>query len=198
MINDILELLTENIHWIVFISIAIDSIPIAGMIMPEELVLSLAGFLVAQEGLSLTPLILIGSLTLIAGQVLLFFVSQKYGGVLLDILRIKPRQRAILERYINQNNVVVNIVMRLPSTMRAIIAILSGLGKQPIGRFLIYESIISTLRVSGYLILGYLIGGNVMDLESLLGQIMTLVMASVGVSILLSVFTSRELFKGED
>lgn len=192
-----MQLILDHGYLIIFLAVLIDTFPGGGFLIPEEMIIALAGFYAAQGKLNVAIVYLLASVGLFTGQILLFFLSKKHGQKLLKMLRMDDRKQQILHKYLIQNGWWVNIAFRLTSTMRSAVAVISALGNYKFSTFLKYELALALLKPLIYLGIGYFIGQTVEQVQSIVGQVVLFFLIFGIGSGIVSVIISRKIFRDD-
>jgi membrane protein DedA with SNARE-associated domain len=185
----------QHSYLIVFLAVFIDSLPLGGLLVPEEIVMALGGFLASQTNISLVYLCIASSSGLLIGQIALYILGNKYGKALLNFMRISGKKQDKLKDYLDRNSFIVNIMLRFSSTLRSVVAISTGMNNYSFKRFISIEIFFSILRGTGYVLVGYIIGGSIDIIDSFVSQLGVFLLIIVVISLTISLYTSRELFK---
>lgn len=196
MVERILELFDTYGYLIILLANFIDSLPFGGLIIPEEVVMAIVGFSANQGHSSILLLILFGTIGTLAGQIIVYFVSHKYGERLLQWMQVTKKRRGKLKKYIESQN-VLGILIRTSSTFRAILGILSGMNRVDFKRFFMIELIISSAKSAVFVLLGYYFGRGSAELEILLTRLSLLLLISSGISFGIWLYLSKAVFRDE-
>jgi membrane protein DedA with SNARE-associated domain len=195
MIDTLYNLLKENLYLILSTTLILDSIPGVGFIIPDEVVMALVGFTLSELGLPLLPSVLVAGVSLVAGQLLMYSVGKRYNKKALKLAKANPETYKRVEKYMKKNDLLMNITLRLTSTIRSIFALLSGVRNYPIGKFLLFEILISFIKGGIYIEMGYLLAKNLTDVDDLTSRLGVIVGVVVASSMFISFMTSREVFR---
>jgi membrane protein DedA with SNARE-associated domain len=194
--NDIYQSLTENLYLFLALVIIIDALPIAGMIIPDEIAIAFAGFIIAQNSGSMIFAITLSVSLLLLTQLIMYWLGAKYSNHTINWLNKKsPKLVIAVEKYLNSNDLLVNILLRFTSSIRAVYAFISGIRKYDINKFVAYEIFVSTLKSILYLSIGYFIAQSVEEVESLTQQVGYMIAAIVVIAIGISIYSTWRIMR---
>lgn len=182
-------------YLLIFLAVLIDTFPGGGFLIPEEMVMAVAGFYAAQGNFKVFTIYLIAVFALFIGQILLFNLSKKYGKSLLKLVRLDERKQKILHKYLQHNGWWVNVAFRFTSTMRSAMAIISALGNYPFSRFIKYEIGLALLKPLVFIVIGYFVGQTIEEVESIVSQVVIFFLVLGIASGLISLLISRKIFR---
>lgn len=136
--------------------------------IPSELILPLAGYLVAQGRMTLVGAVLAGTAGSMLGALLLYGLGRRYGEERLKRfaerhgrwLTLTPRDIDRVSRWFARHGSWAVFVCRLIPGLRSLISIPAGIHRMSLTKFLI-ASVLGTLLWTGLLVwLGQLLGEN--------------------------------------
>jgi membrane protein DedA with SNARE-associated domain len=143
----------------IFLLMALESMIVP---IPEELVLPLAGFIVAQGKFNLILVIMFSTLGSLTGSLLSYYVGERWGikvvqsygkYFLVDADDLKKSQR-----WFSKRGELVLFISRLVPVARHVISLAAGIGKMNIKKFLLYTFLGAILWNSFLVYLGYVLG----------------------------------------
>ncbi len=163
--------------------------------IPSELVMPFAGFLVAQERLSLAGILIAGTLGSMLGAMVLYYLGcwldepviralvRRYGRFLLLEERDLDRAMAFFARY----GQIVVFFGRLVPVVRSLISIPAGMNRMSLGAFLV-STTLGTVLWNGLLaVIGLVLGENwqtVLDLVRQYEKMTLLVLGGLALAFL--------------
>ena len=163
-----------------------------------ELVMPLAGFLVAQGELSFTGVLLAGTFGAVAGQLGIYGAARavgerrirgflrRYGRFLLVSERDLGRTLRLFDRFEN----TALVFSRVIPTVRSLISVPAGVKPMPILRFSFFTALGTALWNAALLYAGTLLGKNWRVLAELLGTYEIVVLVALGLGVA-ALFTLR-------
>lgn len=133
-------------------------------VIPSELVLSYAGYLVSQGHLSVFGAILFGTIGCVLQQLILYYLSRyggrpflnKYGKYLL----LKPKYIELTERWFQQYGPGMVFVARFLPVVRQAISIPAGLARMNLAQFILYTTLGTVPWAILFVYLGRALGAN--------------------------------------
>ncbi len=158
------------------------------VVAAPELVMPLAGFLVAQGELSFTGVLFAGTFGAMVGQVGIYGAARavgerrireglrRYGRFLLVSERDLGRALRLFDRFEN----TALVVSRIVPTVRSLISVPAGVKPMPVLRFTFFTALGTALWNAVLLYAGALLGKNWQVLAELLGTYETVVLILLG------------------
>jgi membrane protein DedA with SNARE-associated domain len=152
--------------------------------IPSELIMPLAGVLAAEGDLGLVGAIVAGTLGSLAGQSAWYGLGRRVG---------ERRLRALVERHgrwlavtpsdldrardwLTRHGALALLVGRLVPTVRTLISLPAGMAHVPVGQFLTYSLIGTTMWTAGLAVAGYLLQSRVSRIRDVLGPASTAIL----------------------
>lgn len=146
-----------------------------GLPLPASLLLLAAGAFAGQGEFSLPPLLLIGVVAAVAGDLAGYWLGRRGGVVAVERfgrrlgLTLATLERG--ERYLARwGGLAVFLTRFLLTPLGPVMNIVAGAGRYPLRRFLVYDVLGETVWVVGYLALGYLFSASWDLIATLLGN----------------------------
>lgn len=161
--------------------------------IPSELIMPAAGFAAARGELTLTGVIIAGGVGSVLGALVLYYI-----GRLLD----EQRLIALTDRYgkwllissddirkaddwFDRHGAKIVFFGRLLPGVRSLLSIPAGMANMPIGQFLLYTTLGTTLWSGLLAVAGYQLGANYEQIEGWIGPISQIIL---GICVLLVLF----------
>jgi membrane protein DedA with SNARE-associated domain len=160
--------------------------------IPSEIIMPAAGFAAARGELSLTGVIIAGGVGSVLGAVVLYYVGRllneerlialtdRYGKWLL----ISSDDIRQADDWFDRHGPKIVFFGRLLPGVRSLLSIPAGMANMPMGQFLLYTSLGTTLWSGLLAVAGYQLGANYEQIEGWIGPISQIILA---VCILLAV-----------
>jgi membrane protein DedA with SNARE-associated domain len=189
--------LLEQVRLIIEQVITVLGYPGIGLVMfaenvfppiPSELVMPLAGFLVADGDLSLGGVLLAGTLGAVAGALVLYGLGRWLDEPVIRAFVRRYGQFFLLDeddldrtmRFFTRYGQVMVFFGRLVPMVRSLISIPAGMNRMPLGRFLI-STTLGTLIWNGLLVgLGMLLGENWPEVLAIVKQYEQVTLLAIG------------------
>lgn len=157
IVQTILEFITGLGYWGILIGLAIE-------VIPSEIVLAYAGYLVYQGEINLIEAVIFGTIGCLLQQILLYGIGmyggrpfvEKYG----KYLHIKPKHIDITERWFHKYGAGVVFTSRFIPVVRQAISIPAGIARMNLAKFLIYTGLASVPWAVLFVSLGKTLGEN--------------------------------------
>jgi len=149
--------------------------------IPSEVIMPLAGVAAAQQGLSLSGVIIAGTIGAMAGNIFWFWIAWKLGLDRFEQFLVRygriftvdeaeiARGRRLFDHY---GGGIVGVGRVIP-TVRSLISVPAGLVRMKWRTFLIYSTIGTFLWTLGLAIAGYLLGQRFAEIDRVLGPLST-------------------------
>lgn len=152
--------------------------------IPSELIMPLGGVLAAQGELSLLGAIAAGTLGSIAGQSAWYWIGWRVGERRLRQLverhgrwlAVTPRELDRARDWLTRHGALALLVGRLVPTVRTLISLPAGMARVPVGQFLAYSLIGTTLWTTGLAVAGYLLQSRVERIGDVVGPVSTTIL----------------------
>jgi membrane protein DedA with SNARE-associated domain len=137
--------------------------------LPSEIVIPPAAYLASQGKMSLTLIILAGTLGSVIGATINYVLSRSLGRLVIyklaaarwaKLFLITPEKIAAAEKYFLSNSRSATFFGRLIPVVRHLISIPAGFCRMPYGQFVFYTALGAALWVSVLSALGYFLGAN--------------------------------------
>jgi membrane protein DedA with SNARE-associated domain len=152
--------------------------------IPSELIMPLAGFVVAQGKMSFVPAVLAGVVGTILGAFPWYYAGKFLGEERLKQLADKYGKWITVSsedidkatRWFNRFGKKAVLLGRLVPGVRTLISLPAGLSEMPLAPFLIYSTLGTTAWVMLLTFLGYVLGDNYELVEEYLGPVSKIVL----------------------
>ena len=160
--------------------------------IPSEIIMPAAGFAAARGELSLTGVIIAGGVGSVLGAVVLYYVGRllneerlialtdRYGKWLL----ISSDDIRQADDWFDRHGPKIVFFGRLLPGVRSLLSIPAGMANMPMGQFLLYTSLGTTLWSGLLAVAGYQLGANYEQIEGWIAPISQIIL---GICILLAV-----------
>jgi membrane protein DedA with SNARE-associated domain len=169
-----------------------NSIPGASFLIPEELILVIFGFYVRLGYLNPAFVFFVAYTASLIGNIGIYlwsyFFSHKVS--LIQKLRNTAKWRDVKSVALN-DTIFVQFGIRLSSTTRSIVSLISGFEKVSPIYFFTYEASVALVRTVFYLLIGYFIAIEVEDITQILDKIIVFIFFIILLSIANSYFTRK-------
>ncbi|RYG25578.1 DedA family protein [bacterium] len=144
--------------------------------IPSELVMPLGGYLSTQDKMNIWAVIVVGAIGSVAGQTLLYFLARKLGeekvrewvGKHGRWVTISPQEVDKSTKWFHDHGGRAVLFGRMIPGVRSLISIPAGLGKMPLGKFLLCTALGATLWASVLAYAGYFLGNRFENVERFL------------------------------
>ncbi|MFE6076460.1 DedA family protein [Paenibacillus sp. NPDC057886] len=157
IINQILEVITGMGYWGILLGMTLE-------VIPSEIVLAYAGYLVYHGQLSLVQAVIFGTLGCLLQHVILYAIGRYGGRILVDkygkYLHIKSKHVDMTERWFQKYGVGVVFTSRFIPVVRQAISIPAGIVKMNIFIFLLFSGLASIPWAILFVFLGKTLGEN--------------------------------------
>ena len=153
--------------------------------IPSEIIMPAAGFAAARGELSLTGVIIAGGVGSVLGAVVLYYVGRllnedrlialtdRYGKWLL----ISSDDIRQADDWFDRHGPKIVFFGRLLPGVRSLLSIPAGMANMPMGQFLLYTSLGTTLWSGLLAVAGYQLGANYEQIEGWIGPISQIILA---------------------
>jgi membrane protein DedA with SNARE-associated domain len=175
-----------------------------GFPFPEDAILILAGFLVANETISPLPAFLTVYSGLMLTDFFLYSVGKKYGRKLVERRRfqkiISPQRLFRIEEKLKKWGVLTVFFGRHMFGVRAQIFLAAGVIKMPYEKFLVADGTSALLSITVWGGLGFIGGNNIELLRRdiiTIEQIVTAVLAALAGSVMLLRYLKKRMISGK-
>ena len=160
--------------------------------IPSEIIMPAAGFAAARGELSLTGVIIAGGVGSVLGAVVLYYVGRLLNEERLIALTDRYGKWLLLssddirqaDDWFDRHGPKIVFFGRLLPGVRSLLSIPAGMANMPMGQFLLYTSLGTTLWSGLLAVAGYQLGANYEQIEGWIGPISQIILA---VCILLAV-----------
>lgn len=157
IIHRILEVITGLGYWGILIGLAIE-------VIPSEIVLAYAGYLVYQGEINLVEAVVFGLIGCLLQQILLYAIGLYGGRPFVDkygkYLHIKSKHIDLTERWFKKYGAGVVFTSRFIPVVRQAISIPAGIARMNMAKFLIYTGLASIPWSILFVVLGKKLGEN--------------------------------------
>jgi membrane protein DedA with SNARE-associated domain len=136
--------------------------------LPSEVVMPFCGYLAARQDLGLGGVIFFAVLGTMAGQMPWYFAGRLLGEERVEHLArrygrwmtVTPKEVARVFAWFERHGAASVFFGRMVPAIRAVISIPAGIARMPLGRFLLYSTLGSTIWMGGLGYAGYVLGQN--------------------------------------
>jgi membrane protein DedA with SNARE-associated domain len=157
MADHLLNLITELGYWGIMLGLMIE-------VIPSEIVLAFAGFLVQRGDINFVEAVIFGTIGGTIAQIFVYWVGRyggrpflrKYGKYLL----IKEKQIDLSEKWFNKYGTGVIFTARFIPVVRHAISIPAGMARMPLGKFTLYTTLAIIPWSILFISLGRSLGAN--------------------------------------
>ncbi|SET07753.1 DedA family protein [Paenibacillus sp. NFR01] len=157
IIHRILDVITGMGYWGILLGLAVE-------VIPSEIVLAYAGYLVYQGDINLVEAIVFGLIGCLIQQVILYAVGLYGGRAFVDrygkYLHIKTKHVDMTERWFQKYGAGVVFTSRFIPVVRQAISIPAGIAKMNMGKFLLFSGLASIPWAILFVSLGKTLGEN--------------------------------------
>jgi membrane protein DedA with SNARE-associated domain len=126
-------------YWGIFLAMTLES---AGIPLPSEIVMPLAGYLVSQGHFTLVGAVLAGTLGNLLGSMIAYEIGRAGGRPLLlrygKYVLISPRELELAERWFARYGQITVLISRVVPIVRTYFSFPAGAARMPFGRFCLY------------------------------------------------------------
>jgi membrane protein DedA with SNARE-associated domain len=163
MVDQLLNFITELGYWGIMLGLMIE-------VIPSEIVLAYAGFLVQQGNINFVEAVIFGTIGGTIAQIFVYWVGRyggrpflrKYGKYLL----IKEKQIDLSEKWFNKYGTGVIFTARFIPVVRHAISIPAGMARMPLGKFTLYTTLAIIPWSILFISLGKSLGANWHDINT--------------------------------
>ncbi|MFB2934563.1 DedA family protein [Aerosakkonemataceae cyanobacterium BLCC-F154] len=167
--------------------------------IPSEVIMPLAGFTTTQGRLSITFVIVAGTVGSVLGALLWYYIGKSFGEKRLKRwadrhgkwLTISSKDIDKSKKWFNKYGGIAVFIGRLIPGVRTFISVPAGLDKMHLVPFLLYSTIGSVLWVSLLTFAGYILGRNYQLVEKYLGPISSFIVIALIVGFVFWVIKRR-------
>ncbi|WP_019910933.1 DedA family protein [Paenibacillus sp. HW567] len=157
IIQRILEFITGMGYWGILLGLALE-------VIPSEIVLAYAGYLVYQGQINLIEAVIFGTIGCLLQQVILYAIGLYGGRAFVDkygkYLHIKTKHVDLTERWFQKYGVGVVFTSRFIPVVRQAISIPAGIAKMNMVKFLVFSGLASVPWAILFVSLGKTLGEN--------------------------------------
>lgn len=173
MLQQILDLITGMGYWGILLGLMIE-------VIPSELVLAYAGFLVSRHQINLVEAVVFGTIGCLLQHVILYGIGRFGGRPFVDkygkYIHLKKSHIDITERWFLKYGAGVVFTSRFVPVLRQAISIPAGIAKMPIAKFLIYTGLATVPWAVLFVWLGKGLGENWDTIDEKAGPLMNYIM----------------------
>ena len=167
--------------------------------IPSEIVMPLAGFLVARGEMSLTLTLLAGTAGAVAGAALWYWIGLRIGAERLKRLArrhgrwltLAPRDIDRVDRWFDRHSGKAVLLGRLVPALRTLISVPAGVFGMSLPRFLLFTTLGTALWTTLLAVAGYLLEGQYRIVAAYLNPITNIIVGLVIAAYLYRVATWR-------
>lgn len=153
--------------------------------IPSEIIMPAAGFAAARGELSLTGVIIAGGVGSVLGAVVLYYVGRLLNEDRLIALTDRYGKWLLLssddirqaDDWFDRHGPKIVFFGRLLPGVRSLLSIPAGMANMPMGQFLLYTSLGTTLWSGLLAVAGYQLGANYEQIEGWIGPISQIILA---------------------
>jgi membrane protein DedA with SNARE-associated domain len=169
IVHQILEFITGLGYWGILIGLAIE-------VIPSEIVLAYAGFLVYKGELNILEAVIFGTIGCLLQQIFLYAIGLYGGRPFVDrygkYLHIKAKHIDMTERWFQKYGAGVVFTSRFIPVIRQAISIPAGIARMNLPKFLIYTGLASIPWAVVFILLGKKLGENWESIDEKAGPYM--------------------------
>lgn len=155
--HQLLDFVTSMGYWGILLGLAIE-------VIPSELVLAYAGYLVFKGEISFVEAVLFGTVGCLLQQIILYYLGLYGGRAFIDkygkYLHIKAKHVDMTERWFQKYGAGVVFTSRFIPVVRQAVSIPAGISKMKLMKFLYFSGIASLLWTLIFVALGHNLGEN--------------------------------------
>jgi membrane protein DedA with SNARE-associated domain len=163
MVHQLLNFITELGYWGIMLGLMIE-------VIPSEIVLAYAGFLVQRGDINFIEAVIFGTIGGTIAQIFVYWVGRyggrpflrKYG----KYLFIKEKQIDLSEKWFNKYGTGVIFTARFIPVVRHAISIPAGMARMPLGKFTLYTTLAIIPWSILFISLGRSLGENWQDINT--------------------------------
>jgi len=168
--------------------------------IPSEYIMPLAGFMVAEEKLSLAGIIAAGTLGSVLGALPLYYCGRKLGAEKLKKfaegrgrwLALAPGDIDRANGWFDRHGAKTVLLCRLVPGIRSLISIPAGVSRMNLFSFLFFTTVGAGIWTSVLACAGYLLGSNFREVEEYLDPVSLVVFGSIILLYLWRVFRRKK------
>ena len=174
--------------------------------IPSELIMPLAGFTAARGDLSLTGVILAGTVGSLLGALLWFYIGRWVGTERLKrwavrygrLLTMTPGDVEAADRWFDRHGGKAVMVGRLVPGVRTLISVPAGISGMSLGRLVAWSAIGTALWTAALTMAGYLLEGQYDKVVGWVNPVSNLIVGTLVLGYLYRVLTFRNRVRKED
>lgn len=168
--------------------------------IPSELIIPLAGFSAAQNGLSLPGVIVVATLGAVVGSLPWYMLGRGFGLRRIKalsarygrLLTVSPSEIDAAEVWFLRRGHFAVLFGRLVPTVRTLISVPAGVARMPFNTFLLYSTIGSAIWTSTLAIAGYLLESQYESVAGYVGVLSDAVVVGIVLIYIYRVVTFRK------
>ena len=145
-----------------------------GVALPGELFLALGGIYAARGDLSLVPVMVVGAVAGLLGEIVSFWLGRLYGVRIVRHLPLANRFEKHLDEandYFDRHGGETVFVGRYISVVGTFLPFAAGMSDMPFRRFLTFDTVAISLWAVGVTLLGYLLNAQIQLVDRVLSQV---------------------------
>lgn len=186
IIHNILEFLTGLGYWGIMLGLMIE-------IIPSEIVLAYAGFLVVEGTINFTEAVIFGTIGGVIAQIFVYWIGRYGGRPVLEkygkYILIHKKQIDSAEEWFNRYGVGVIFTARFIPVVRHAISVPAGMARMSLGKFTLYTTLAVIPWSILFVWLGKSLGNNWEQIAEISGPYtMPLVWTAIGLTALYLIF----------
>lgn len=166
IVHRILDMITGLGYWGILIGLALE-------VIPSEIVLAYAGYLVFKGEINVTEAVIFGTIGCLLQQVVLYAIGSYGGRPFVDrygkFLHLKPKHIDMTERWFQKYGPIVVFLSRFIPVVRQAISIPAGIARMNMFKFLVYTGLASIPWAIIFILIGKSLGENWQSIEEKAG-----------------------------
>lgn len=167
IIHEVLQFITGLGYWGILLGLAIE-------IIPSEIVLAYAGYLVYLQQINTVEAVIYGTAGCLVQQIVLYWIGRFGGRPFVDkygkYLHLKKHHIDITERWFQKYGAGVVFTARFVPVLRQAISIPAGIARMSLFKFLLYTGLASIPWAVLFITLGKTLGENWETIDDVAGQ----------------------------
>ncbi|WP_438444530.1 DedA family protein [Gorillibacterium sp. sgz5001074] len=182
IVHQILDMITGLGYWGILIGLAIE-------VIPSEIVLAYAGYLVFKGEINALEAVIFGTIGCLLQQIVLYAIGLYGGRPFVDrygkYLHLKPKHIDLTERWFQKYGAGVVFTSRFIPVIRQAISIPAGIARMNLFKFLAYTGLASIPWAILFISLGKSLGENWEDIDEKAGPYtQPILWAAIGLTVL--------------
>lgn len=160
-------------YLIIIAAVLLERSVFIGLIIPGDVILALGGVYSSQGRMNLTAVIVIGTLSAIAGESIGYWLGRRYGMRLVRRLPLVRRLEELLDRsrdYFRKYGGLTVAIGRYATAAGAFIPFTAGIARMPYLRFLLFDVPAIVVWAAAISVFGYVFGRNLEFVDKVLSR----------------------------